>query len=195
MASLALYSIFLITLVALLFAPSTYGGQHLTEEDYVTHLQLEEGLLSSSNNETVPNLYTLSANFFPLQSLEPVCVPVRYHLNCGSQNSCVNCINCTDSDFVSDFLWTGYNVNEVIGSVLLAYALDGIELLGFNSWEKVCSFKDSVNLYLNLTVLTYSNQDVVLQSLIEVTSKVNVICNLRVYLYLICSYKYYTGNA
>ena len=175
MASLALvlYVTFLITLVSLLFASSTYGGQHLSEEDYVTYRELEQGLLSSSNNETVPNLYILSANFFPLQSLEPVCVPVQYHLKCGSQNNCVNCINCTDSDYVSDFLWTGYNVNEAIGSVLLAYALDGIELLGFNSWEKVCSFTDAVNLYLNLSVLTYSSQDVVQQSLVKVTSKVN----------------------
>ena len=165
-----MFSLFLACIFTLL-SPI---GSTLLSEDYVTEQELQCALLHSSNNVSVPNLYILANAFFPLQGTEPICVPVEYHIHCETNPICTSseCINCTDSEYVTNYLWTGYDVNSGIGIVLLSYALDGIELLGFTSWEKLCSFKSPASLYLNLS-LTYSTQDVVLSSLIKLTSQVS----------------------
>jgi len=157
---------------------STSLCTQISNEDYTTWREVEDALLNSnSNNDSIPNLFMLKESFFPLESPEPFCVPVEYRVVCASQGmgNCPNCVNCTQSEFVSQFLWTQYNVKEAIGAVLLSYAYDGIELVGFNSWESVCSFTDGVSLTLNMSVLTYNEQTVVLKSLLRLTSQVSSI--------------------
>ncbi len=146
----------------------------LPHKDYVTEHELELALLHSVNNESIPNLYVLANTFFPPQQrVEPVCVPVQYSIHCENSPLCTStvCINCTNgTGFVSDYLWTVYDVKSPIGNVLLSYALDGIDLVGFSSWEESCSLSDPIILYLNLN-LTDSSQDVVLSSLAKISSQ------------------------
>lgn len=160
-----------VALLLLVLSPMKCAFQ---SKEYITEKELESSLLHSSNNVSIPNLYVLANTFFPLQRVEPVCVPVQYSIQCENNPVCTSspCINCTDAEYTANYLWTGYNVNSPIGTVLLSYALDGIDLVGFSSWEESCSISDPVHLYLNVN-LTDSSQDTVLSSLQKISSQVS----------------------
>ncbi len=165
------FKLVILLFMCIEFSPS-YSA--INKRDYVTEQELELALLHSENNYSIPNLYVLANAFFPLQEVEPVCVPVQYNILCENYPKCTSsvCINCSDSEYISNYLWTSFNVSSTIGTVLLSYALDGIDLVGFSSWEESCALIDPVLLYLKLN-LSDSSENSVLSSLQKVSSKVS----------------------
>ena len=146
----------------------------LTEEYYTTHQELEYALVNSAVNQSIPNLYVLVETFFPIEHLEPICLPVTYNLHCDTQTICStgDCIDCTTSNYNASFLWTEYDTTSTIGKILLSYAWSGIELLGFSNWEETCVFKYETTLQLNVTNLTYADRDIVMGTLKKITAQV-----------------------
>lgn len=156
----------------IIFSTSCHG---LSKEDYTTYQELEDSLIHSLNNESIPNLYILANAFFP-QGQEPVCLPINYYIGCENHLDCSNsnCINCTEEAYATSYLWTLYDINFLTGTVLLSYARDGIELFGFNNWEKFCPLSTSIDLTLHVN-LTYNSREAVLSSLKSITSQVSSI--------------------
>ena len=163
----------LLFLCLMVLSVPTHSTQ-VSVESYTTHRELEYALLNSVINQTVPNLYVLANTFFPIEHLEPICLPVTYHLDCDTLNICSSgdCIDCTTSNFNASFLWTEYDTTSAIGKILLSYAKSGIELLGFSNWEETCVFGYQTSLQLNVTNLTYADRDVVMETLKKITAQV-----------------------
>lgn len=138
-----------------------------TVEEYQTYEILEKALLKAEMDDRVSyNVFLLAETFYPKVGLPPICMPVNYTLRCNE--SCSEHFNCS-LDYETYFLWTEYNLDLPIGTLLLSYAWSGIVLRGFN-WEGTCHFLDGIELELEAGCLENATETVVLQALRGMTA-------------------------
>ena len=134
--------------------------------------QLETTLEYVLTNDSY-NLYKLQANFYPKSGHAPLCVPVTFTLSCAAQNVCdVDDLDCID-EYNTTFLWTSYDTGTNVGKLLLAYALSGIMVKGFD-WEGLCLFNESIQLSIRVTNNSCINKGLLLDALQEIATKVCV---------------------
>ena len=139
-----MHSQLLTVLVGIVLVVSTASGSQPTREQFETYQQLEQGLV----NKTTLNLYTLEETFYPSIGHAPICIPVKYIINCDDQKECDTCINCKQPEgYNISFLWTQYDMTAPIGPLLLSYASNGIGVRGFD-WEEDCLFQQGIVLEL-----------------------------------------------
>lgn len=162
-----MHSQLLTVLVGILVVFIASGSQP-TREQFETYQQLEQALVDKSTL----NLYTLEETFYPSIGHAPICIPVKYIINCDNQEECDACINCTQPEgYNISFLWTQYDMTAPIGPLLLSYASSGIGVRGFD-WEEDCLFQQVIVLELNISSLSYSNTSLINDSLLKMTAKV-----------------------
>lgn len=136
------------------------GNTSATLDHYNSYIQLSKALLES-NTSLVPNLYIVLDTFFPKQSVEPVCLPIKFTLD----------IEGVAEQRNESFLWTGDYIPSFIASILFSYSQSGITLRGF-VWDSSCIFVDDVELLLELNSTFNYTHDVLIAALGDLTAEV-----------------------
>ena len=182
-----------LTCVLLTATGCIFLGSSTKLENYEVYKQLELALTHGSSN-SIPNTQLLADVFFPKQSLEPLCIRIRYNLLCNSTNRSVYeqpiAGSCFATNFSADtddqmtditiFLWTEYHLTFPIGTMLHAFYKSGIGLRGFY-WQNSCNFESETKITLPLSSLNYS-RETVQNALNDLTSQASTVVIMRKYL-------------
>ena len=120
-----------------------------SDDSYNVYSQLEDALING-NTSSISNLKFLEGSFFPMQSPEPVCVPIQYYLVCS--NATRTMFDNSVSEEVQlnlTYLWTEYYVSSTTSTLLFSFSHSGITLRGFE-WEKSYTFMNTTVIVLKL---------------------------------------------
>ena len=139
-------------------------------DEYQIYTQLEEALIEDS-----VNLFVLAHTFYPNIGFEPICVPVKYYLDCNKNlysnisysNGSYSNGSYSNIPYSESFLWTSLQLTT---GLLLSYARSGVTLRGFG-WEKACSVHNPIELHLHNLNLTEDESSIV-HVLMEITAVV-----------------------
>ena len=172
----------LLTVLVATLVVTIASGSQPTREQFEAYTKLEQALVNNSLN-----LYILAETFCPSIGHTPICIPVKYDLQCDQQ-VCDTCINCIQPvGYNISFLWTQYDMTAPIGPLLLSYASSGIGVRGFD-WEEDCLFQQGIVLELNnVSFLSYSNTSLINDSLHKMTARV-IVCVCAGYIRCTCCY-------
>ena len=155
----------LMPVMVLAFLGSTQCSQP-SVNDFQIYAQLEEALINYDYN-----LFVLSQTFYPSTGSGPICIPVKYSLDCEN-SSYSNSSNSSNSSYSEFFLWTLYDVNKPAGRLLLTQNFIGISLRGF-AWEEHCFLHNPIELRLNVCSLNLTEDEPsILHALKEITAVV-----------------------
>lgn len=163
MACARLHNLFPLSSSVLLVATAavSLGNTSVSTLDhYSSYIQLSKAMLDS-NTSLVPNLYIVLDAFFPKQSIEPVCLPIKFTLD----------IEGIAEQRNESFLWTGDYIPSLIASILFSYSQSGITLRGF-VWDSSCIFVGDVELLLELNSTFNYTDDVIIAALGDLTAEV-----------------------
>lgn len=123
--------------------------------------------------------YVLAETFFPKVGEQPICIPVKYTIfDCSNQTcSASTCCNCTSAlVYNATFLWTQYNIDNVIGPLLLSFAWSGVVVRGFD-WGYNCLVRGGIDLVLRVGQLDWNQSEPLMEDALRGVTAVVGLCS------------------
>ena len=133
-----------------------------SDSNYYNQGALEKMLMDATFNSD--NFYTIRKAFQPQPGTHKICIPVTFNVTCADQLECEVDDNCT-SGFCESVLWTEFNVTDTAGKVLFYFAVNNLNIFGFD-WAGACDanldldIEHTAIIDLNLTSLSCTNTSI-----------------------------------